>query len=90
MTPYILHLGSSVMHRLVLITVNLRTKFQVFTFTRSKDMLRHQKLNMSHSHHLDCTHFGAVCHHKANTWYSLPQCSIWRVLQSSFSHFRDI
>jgi len=44
-----LYCGIFKMHMIVLITINLRTKFEMFRFIRSKDM-RHRSRDTNHAH----------------------------------------
>jgi len=59
------------MHGLVLISINLHTKFEVHSFIHSKDITGAPKLQ-NRSRDPDHAHQGVVCHPRANTSYSLP------------------
>jgi len=55
-----LYCGIFKMHMIVLITINLRTKFEMSRFIRSKDM-RHRSRDTNHAY------LGTVSHQQANT-----------------------
>jgi len=63
------------MHALVILCINQHTKFEVPSFTDSKDVIVGQ--NLKKGHVIVTTPFLAVvCHPKARTSYSLPVCKI--------------
>jgi len=54
------------MNALVALRVNQHTKFEVRSFTDSKDMIR-AKLKQNGSRDSEHTHYGVVCHQKPST-----------------------
>jgi len=53
------------MHALVLVRINLYTKFEVPRFTHSKDMMGSQKTRRRDP---DRAHLRVLCHPKADIW----------------------
>jgi len=62
---------------LVLINVNLHTKFDV-PFTCSRDITRAPK-SKNGSRDPVRAHLRVICHPKTNTWYSPPVYKIWQL-----------
>jgi len=51
-------------HTRVLLCINQHTKFEVPSFTNSKDMIGAKLKNGSRDH----AHYGVVCHRKSSIW----------------------
>jgi len=73
------------MHALVLLCINQHTKFEVPSFTNSKDIIGANFKNGSCDH--DHAHQGVVCHRKPNTWYIPPATKFG---DCNFSRSRDM
>ena len=73
-----------IMHVLVLLCINQHTKFEVPSFTNSKDMTGafKKRVTWPWQHPL-----GIVCHPKVSTWYILLAYKIWRLSLQPFRRY---
>jgi len=76
----------SCVHGLVLLCMNQHPKFEMPSFTNSKDMIGAKFLKNGHVT-LTTPTMGVVCHPKTSTWYILPAHKIWRLSLEPFQKY---